>query len=503
MGALLRSVCSAFATRSGVLRLAAGACVAVLSVAAALGGEDCPHGEDGKQSSAWWWEYDATAEAVAACFTGEAAINPSVEAGADPDTPLFQAARFSLDPAVIRALLDAGAEIRPSVAGTDTTVGDDTALHVAARYNENPAVMAELVKAWGDHAQDWDEEGAYPLHYAAAFNRNPAVAGVLIEGGAFVDPETRFGRATPLHHALRSNRNPAVLRLLIEAGADVHARADRDPWDDESRYGDTPLHYAARYGASPAVVRVLVEAGANVDARNRSGSHPADWHSDDDEARLDATGETPLHHAARYHADPAFVAALADAGADVGATGGACLGTPLHYAARYNPNPAFVEALVAAGADVNARNRPVSRLWLKLDHMNGVTPLHGAASANLNPAVVEALVGAGAEVDARDADGATPLHHAAGMNWNPEVLRALAAAGADVDRAVSFPTDEMGREDRPPDYGLTPLEIAAKFNRNPAVVEVLIDAGADEGRMPLRRTAEREARGPGLAGCAR
>ena len=497
MGALLRSVRAAFAGRSGAFRLATGACAAVLPVALALGGEDCPHGEDDRRASARWWEYDATAEAVAACFTGEAAINPPVEAGADPDTPLFRAARFSPDPAVIRALLDAGAEIRPSVAGTDTTVGDDTALHVAARYNENPAVMAELVKAWGDHAQDWDEEGAYPLHYAAAFNRNPAVAGVLIEAGAFVDPETRFGRATPLHHALRSNRNPAVLRLLIEAGANVHARADRDPGDDESRYGDTPLHYAARYGASPAVVRVLVEAGANVDARNRNGSHPADWNSDDDEARLAATGETPLHHAARYHADPAFVETLTEAGADVGATGGGRLGTPLHYAARYNPNPGVVEALVEAGADVNARNRPVSRVWRNQDHMNGVTPLHRAASANLNPAVVEALVGAGAEVDARDADGATPLHHAAGRNWNPEVVRALAAAGADVDTAVSFPGGRDGEGDRPTDYGLTPLEIAARFNRNPAVAEALIDAGADpgavsgEGRTPPRRTAER------------
>ena len=452
------------------LRLAALACMAGLPVAVALGG-DCPQGRSG-EAAAWWWE-DASAEAVAACFADEAAINPPVEAGADPDTPLFQAARYSTDPAVVRALLAAGAAISPPVAGVDSTVGDDTALHVAARYNDNPAVVAELVAA-RDSPQGWDEEGNSPLHYAAAFNPNPSVAGALVEAGASVDVEDRSERATPLHHALRSNRNPAVALMLIGAGADVDAR------NGDRVGGDTPLHYAARYGAPLAVVAALVEAGAEVNARNRRGSRPADRTLDDDEERLAATGETPLHHAARYNASPDAVRALVEVGADVGATGGEWLGTPLHDAAQYNANPAVVEALVEAGADVNARNRPISRVWRNRDHMNGVTPLHRAASGNLNPAVVEALLGAGAEVDARDTDGATPLHYAAGQGWNPDVVRVLAAAGADVDTEVGYPTGSMGR-DLPPDYGNTPLQIAVRFNTSPAVVEALVEAGAALG----------------------
>ena len=455
MGRWLRS---AFGFGSGALRLAAGAGMALLPVAVALGGE-CPP-EEGYGYAELWWR-SAGAEAVVACFTDEAAVNPPPgESGDAPAAPLFQAARFSRDPAVVAALLTAGARL---------VGGGRTALHVAARYNENPAVVAELARAGAGFLDQWYED---PLLVAAAFNPNPAVVGVLLEAGASVDAEDLPDRNTPLHHALRSNRSPAVALRLIEAGADVNAG------NIDGHGGDTPMHYAARYSVFPAIVAALAEAGADVNTRNRRGSEPVDWYRySDDDARLAATGETPLHHAAGYNANPALVDALVAVGADVGATGGDLLDTPLHYAAQHNPNPAVVEALVEAGADVNARNRAVNPTWIIQDHLNGVTPLHRAAAANPNPAVVEALLRAGAEVDARDAEGATPLHFAAGRSANPDVVRALVAAGADVDAEVVVPPGEV-LNDLPLDYGSTPLEIAIGINRNPAVAEALVDAGA-------------------------
>ena len=491
MGTALRS------TFARGLRLAALGCAAWLPAAVALGG-DCPQGKDA-QAQAWWWE-DAGAEAVAACFADEAAANPPVESGAAVATPLFLAARYSADPAVVRALLAAGARVRPPVAGVDYTVGDETALHVAARHNESAAVVAELARAGAAYLDRWDEGGHTPLHLAAAFNRNPSVAGVLLEAGAPVDAESNYERATPLHHAARSSRNPAVARLLLGAGADVDARA-RGVGPER---GATPLHYAARYDVSGAVVEALVAAGADVTARNRNGAEPAEgaWaRSRDVDAMLDATGETPLHHAARYNPNPAVVEALAAAGADVGATGGALLGTPLHHAAQDNANPAVVAALLEAGADVNARNRAVSGSWLIQSHMNGVTPLHRAAGGNANPAVAAALLRAGAEVDARDMQGATPLHFAAGRSWSPDVVRVLAAAGADVDAKVGVAmTDAELGEDYSPDDGSTALHVAVGRNAVPAVVAALVDAGAaldatdEEGRTP-RRVAEEAGRG--------
>ena len=460
-------------------RALAGAGMVLLPVAVALGGECPPEG-----GGELWWR-SAGAEAVAACFPDEAAVNPPpAESGDAPAAPLFQAARFSRDPAVVAALLAAGAKIEPP--GSDWWEGADTALHVAARYNENPAVVAELARAGAGFLDQRDEEGNHPLHVAAAFNPNPAVVGVLLEAGASVDAEDSPDRNTPLHHALRSNRSPAVALRLIEAGADVNAG------NIDGHGGDTPMHYAARYSVFPAIVAALVGAGADVNTRNRRGSQPTDWYRySDDDARLAATGETPLHHAAQYNANPALVDALVAVGADVGATGGDLLDTPLHYAAQHNPNPAVVEALVEAGADVNARNRAVNPTWIIQDHLNGVTPLHRAAAANPNPAVVEALLRAGAEVDARDAEGATPLHFAAGRNANPDVVRVLVAAGAAVDAEVVVPGEVLN--DLPLDYGSTPLEIAIGINRNPAVAEALVDGGAALDAEAVR-LAEQEGR---------
>ena len=71
--------------------------------------------------------------------------------------------------------------------------------------------------------------------------------------------------------------------------------------------------------------------------------------------------------------------------------------TPLHWAAAFSPNPAVIAALLDAGADLEARGS-----WGKM-------PLHRAAESNKNPAVIAALLDAGA-----NHVGNTPLHHAAG-----------------------------------------------------------------------------------------
>ena len=93
--------------------------------------------------------------------------------------------------------------------------------------------------------------------------------------------------------------------------------------------------------------------------------------------------------------------------------------TPLHFAASYNPDPAVIAVLLRAGADLNARE------WL------GRTPLHEAAWLNDNPAVITALVAVGADVNTRDDSGMTPLHTATQENFLSTVIEALLNAGAD------------------------------------------------------------------------
>ena len=354
------------------------------------------------------------------------------------------------NPAVVEALLAAGADVEARDNGL-------TPLHFAARSNENPAVVEALLAAGADPT-------AQALRLAIHYNENPAVVEVLLAAGA--DPTAAVGYSdTPLHLAARYNANPAVVEALLAAGAGVDARDNG---------GSLPLHLAARYNANPAVVEALLAAGA-------------------DPAAQDDNGRTPLYMAARYNANPvdALLAALDAERCEIWNTRGffrtatvadvtACMATgadvavrdnngntPLHLAARYNANPAVVEALLAAGADpptVQAVN----------------TLLHLAAGSNANPAVVEALLAAGADVEARDNDGNTPLHMASRNTVS--VIRALLAAGARLDaRNMS---------------GGMPLHSAADraiFGRS--AIEILLQAGArldardGDGNTPLHLAA--------------
>ena len=81
-------------------------------------------------------------------------------------TPLHHAAGFNDNPAVVQALVDAGADIE---AGT----GDvGTPLHSAARTNETEVVQA-LVDAGADIEARTGNVGLTPLHHAAAIQREP------------------------------------------------------------------------------------------------------------------------------------------------------------------------------------------------------------------------------------------------------------------------------------------------------------------------------------------
>ena len=97
----------------------------------------------------------------------------------------------------------------------------------------------------------------------------------------------------------------------LEAGADPNAKI---------KSGETPLHFAAMYSADPAIIAKLVEAGADLEAREQYG-------------------DTPLHEAARINDHPAIIAALLEAGAES------------------NPHPAVIETLLDGGADATLKDQ--------------------------------------------------------------------------------------------------------------------------------------------------
>ena len=228
---------------------------------------------------------------------------------------LHKALRANEGPAVIKTLLDLGADIGARHAVPHELHPSSTyyytPLHIAARYNEHPEVIALLLK----RGANLNEMTYYrfeqkfktfrnALHVAAFNNENPAVIKILLDRGIDVNTRTEYGSRTPLHWAVGINKNPAVVELLLDRGADVHAR---------NKWGQTPLHTVARYNKNPAVVELLLDRGADVNARNK-------------------IGETPLHRAAEHNKNPAVLELLLNRGADVNARHEGVGHTPLDHA---------------------------------------------------------------------------------------------------------------------------------------------------------------------------
>ena len=210
----------------------------------------------------------------------------------------------------------------------------ETPLHKAAAYNKKPAVVTALLKAGaGVNARMYTEKRPCTRRRGTKTLRSSLA---LLKAGAEVNAKDKYGEDAPAQRG-GSNKNPAVITALVKAGAEVNAR-DKD--------GDTPLHNAAME-RKPRRHTTLVKAGAEVNARNKSNEygggktplHNAAWNENP------AVITTLLKAGAEVNARTPKV----KAGAEYG--GGE---TPLHMAA-WNKNPAVITALLKAGAEVNAR----------------------------------------------------------------------------------------------------------------------------------------------------
>ena len=389
------------------------------------------------------------------------------------------------DPALVKALIRAGADVKAANGFGDTPMRE-------AATNGDVEVLKALLDAGAD-ADSPSAEGQTSLMIVAR-TANLEAASLLLDHGAKVDAVESYEQQSALMWAAEQ-RQPEMVRLLIAKGAAVDARSREHENDvrvtaePRVRYdpsgGLTPLMFAAREGCLPCA-KSLVEAGAKVDAHDPDGRTPlflAVWNAHFDLAaylikagadvnRWDFWGRTPLWAAVDYNTVPVggradlpspdettsleLIRQLLAAGANPNAQlkfappfraigndrGGDLIyntgATPLLRAARAGDAEA-VELLLKAGARVDLA---VDRAWR--DQVGGITPLMAAAGLNNQTndtrgkyktqaqavAVIKLLAAAGAEVNARDDRGNTALHGAALRGWG-EVIKTLIALGAD------------------------------------------------------------------------
>ncbi|MBQ7593680.1 MAG: ankyrin repeat domain-containing protein [Synergistaceae bacterium] len=140
-------------------------------------------------------------------------------------TALMWAVALKHDPKLIRAMIQAGADVNAKGEDGNTPLMN--------------AAFGRAVWYYGLYGSDSD-----------VLKITPEVARVLIDAGAKVNARNNNG-LTPLHHAVHASAG--VVNVLLWAGADVNAR------DNE---GYSPLMYAVTE-SDIDTIRALLDAGAN------------------------------------------------------------------------------------------------------------------------------------------------------------------------------------------------------------------------------------------------
>lgn len=339
-------------------------------------------------------------------------VSTLLKAGAKPDaktsidnfSPLVSACQRG-EPAIVAALLDAGANVKR------TTATGISPLALCAG-NSSPEIVARLLEK-GAPVDAVDETGQSPLMWAAAKGQVENIK-LLVKAGADANRTTKKG-FTPLMFALVS-ANPEAPLALINAGSDIAYVAP----------DGTSMVQMAMYRQQYEIAELLIKRGADLNAYDRNGNL--------------------LLHAAVLAKQPQLVSLLLEKGANPNALTGTSKVVwryEVNFTSRpyvtYPKSPLFLaveqgvpeimQILVAAGADTKFSIEDGTNLVL--------------AAATTDPATLEQAFRLAPNMNVTNKRGQTPLLSLMnGASYLPitnpqlhELFKVLSKHGARIDIA--------------------------------------------------------------------
>ncbi|MCY3837702.1 MAG: hypothetical protein OXH09_03465 [Gammaproteobacteria bacterium] len=147
--------------------------------------------------------FNASVDEVLDCINAGVPVDGDGLCGQGTETPLLRAVALARDPAVVGALIDAGADPNRRV-----RVGA-TVLHLAVWSTTNP-LLAERLIVGGANVDVRDDAGMTPLHHFAEHGSDPAVLDALLRAGADPAVKDKSGKL-PIEYA---RDNVAIENLL-------------------------------------------------------------------------------------------------------------------------------------------------------------------------------------------------------------------------------------------------------------------------------------------------
>lgn len=414
-----------------------------------------------------------TALKAAACADHVDAVQRLLEAGADPNAPVYYGCESVLEAAAARGqlasvqtLLDHGADPNGPYEYYSTTP-----LIAAAGAGHRDVCMA-LLQAGANLTAPTSFYGNSAVN-AAADNSHGALLEEFLKVGAGIDPQEsehldRFQQIIDFALvAAAGTGNMPIMQQLLDAGADVVARVYRDdPW--HPYLNNTAIEKAAANGHLEAInmLQQIASSQGKLDVDRVTGALQIAV----DEGQVaaieallqigaDATKINTTHAAAKGHLEA--LTHILQSGASAEPEARYDDGTPLQAAAK-NGHFAVVELLLANGADVNA---PANE-----SHKGTALQL---AAAGGHTAVAQRLIDAGADVNAPpfSIDTETALQAAARIEGSA-MLDLLMAAGATLDTTgvSNFPAK-------------TTLAVAAEANKTELVSRLLAIMSLEDARQ--------------------